>query len=132
MRPLAALLVVIPLLAEVRIRYIKRNASEFLVDPSRLAPMGESAGGHLVGLAATLSAPGTKVAAVVPIDQSVKFQAQLRADGNQCQLFTVDGGIHGVINWEKNPRQHAYKEVLVDWLRKTLKVESPAPEPRTQ
>lgn len=172
---------------EEAIRYIKRHAREFRVDPDRLALMGESAGGHLVALAATRAKPDTSVAAVVPFygafdlealvetrglskgfqdflsisdmseksrailrqasaaafvkpglppfllihgtrdqavpySQSVKFCAQLKAAGVPCDLYTVDDGIHGVINWEKTPAQHSYKPVLLDWLRKTLKV----------
>lgn len=56
----------------------------------------------------------------VPYDQSVRFCAQLKAAGNECELYTVPDGVHGVINWEKNPEQHAYKAVFVDWLRKKL------------
>ena len=66
---------------------------------------------------------GTKDEAV-PYDQSVRFAAQLKAAGVPCDFYTVQNGIHGVINWEKNPDQHAYKAVLVEWLRKTLKVAS--------
>jgi len=51
---------------------------------------------------------------------SVRFAAQLKAAGVPCDFYTVQDGIHGVINWEKNPDQHAYKAVLVEWLRKTL------------
>lgn len=183
---------------EESIRYVKKHAQEFRVDPARLAIMGESAGGHLVGLAANLASPDTAVAAVVPIygafdlealvsargevsrgfrdflgisdlseksravlraasasayvkpglppfllihgtadeavpyEQSVKFRAQLQAAGNQCELYTVDGGIHGVINWEKESPQRAYKDVLVGWLRKTLRVETRAADLRPQ
>jgi acetyl esterase/lipase len=59
----------------------------------------------------------------VPYDQSVKFCAQLKTAGVPCDFYTVQDGIHGVINWEKNPDQHAYKAVLVDWLRKTLAIQ---------
>ncbi len=62
---------------------------------------------------------GTKDEAV-PYDQSVRFAEQLKAAGVPCDFYTVQDGIHGVINWEKNPDQHAYKAVLVEWLRKTL------------
>ena len=58
----------------------------------------------------------------VPYSQSVQFCAQLKAARDTCDFYTVEEGIHGVINWEKNPAQHAYKAVLVNWLRKTLKV----------
>lgn len=56
----------------------------------------------------------------VPYEQSVNFCAQLKAAGDRCDLYTVPDGIHGVINWEKNPAQHAYKSVVVTWLRNTL------------
>jgi len=171
---------------EQAIRYVKTHASEFRVDPNRLALMGESAGGHLVGLVGLHHEPDTTVAAVVPFygafdleamlvargevsrgytnflgvsdlseksravlrqasaaayvkpgappfllihgtkdeavpyDQSVRFAAQLKAAGVPCDFYTVQDGIHGVINWEKNPDQHAYKAFLVEWLRKTL------------
>lgn len=174
---------------EQAIRYIKMHAPEFRVDPSRLALMGESAGGHLAALVAAHHQPGSGVAAVadfygafdleamiaskgevskgfsdflgvsdlteksravmrdasaanyvsaglppfllihgtadqsVPYQQSVDFCAQLKAAGNRCDLYTVPDGIHGVINWEKNPSQHAYKAVLVNWLRQTLHVQ---------
>lgn len=69
---------------------------------------------------------GTKDEAV-PYGQSVNFAAQLKAAGVPCDLFTVSEGIHGVINWEKHPGQHAYKPVLVQWLRRTLKVVGSTP-----
>lgn len=174
---------------EQAIRFVKSHAREFRVDPARLALMGESAGGHLVGLAGVRPQPDTAVAAVVdfygafdlealvaakghvsrgfqdflgitdlseksrailreasashyvkpgmppfllihgtedqavPYSQSVRFCDQLKRSGNACELYTVPGGIHGVINWEKNPDQHAYKDVMLRWLRQTLRVE---------
>jgi alpha-L-fucosidase 2 len=58
----------------------------------------------------------------VPYDQSVNFCAQLKSAGDRCDLYTVQDGIHGVINWEKNPSQHDYKSFVVNWLRETLRV----------
>jgi dipeptidyl aminopeptidase/acylaminoacyl peptidase len=58
----------------------------------------------------------------VPYDQSVKFNAQLKSAGVKAELHTVENGIHGVINWEKNPEHHSYKPVMLNWLRKILKV----------
>ena len=73
------------------------------------------------GLPPFLLIHGTKDEAV-PYDQSVKFNQQLKAVGVKTEFYTVENGIHGVINWEKNPEQHSYKPVMVKWLRKTLKV----------
>ena len=75
------------------------------------------------GLPPFLLIHGTKDEAV-PYDQSVKFNAQLKAVGVKTEFYTVEDGIHGVINWEKVPEQHSYKPVMVKWLRETLKVHS--------
>lgn len=37
------------------------------------------------------------------------------------ELITVQDGIHGVINWEKDPRFQGYKPKLVEWLQRTLR-----------
>ena len=73
------------------------------------------------GLPPFLLIHGTKDEAV-PYDQSVKFNAQLKAVGVKTEFYTVENGIHGVINWEKVPEQHSYKPVMLKWLRETLKV----------
>jgi alpha-L-fucosidase 2 len=73
------------------------------------------------GLPPFLLIHGTKDEAV-PYDQSVKFNTQLKAAGVKSEFYTVENGIHGVINWEKVPEQHSYKPVMVKWLRETLKV----------
>ncbi|PTX98507.1 alpha/beta hydrolase [Opitutus sp. ER46] len=50
---------------ETAIRWVKAHAAEFHVDPKRIAIAGESAGAHLVALAATRADDRTRVAAVV-------------------------------------------------------------------
>lgn len=52
---------------ETAIRWVKAHAKEHRVDPRRIALSGESAGGHLVALAAVRADAGTRLAAVVPI-----------------------------------------------------------------
>ncbi len=52
---------------ETAIRWVKAHAAEYRVDPRRLALSGESAGGHLVALAAVRADASTRVAAVAPI-----------------------------------------------------------------
>jgi alpha-L-fucosidase 2 len=48
------------------IRWVKKHAKEYRVDPNRIVLMGESAGGHLVALVAARPTPDTQVFAVVP------------------------------------------------------------------
>lgn len=50
---------------DAAIRWVKKNAKTFKVDPKRIALMGESAGGHLVSYAGARGRGETKVAAVV-------------------------------------------------------------------
>lgn len=50
---------------ERAIRYIKKHAAEYHVDPARLALVGESAGGHLVSYVGAEGRGDTRVAAVV-------------------------------------------------------------------
>jgi acetyl esterase/lipase len=51
---------------ETAIRWVKSNAARFRVDPRRIALSGESAGGHLVALAAVRADQSTRLAAIVP------------------------------------------------------------------
>ncbi len=48
------------------IRWVRAHAKEYKVDPSRIALIGESAGGHLVSWAGVHGQGNTSVAAVVP------------------------------------------------------------------
>ena len=55
----------------------------------------------------------------VPYEQSVRFQQQMKASGNQCDLITIPGSAHGMGGWDK--LNSDYKEQLVAWLKTTLK-----------
>lgn len=55
----------------------------------------------------------------VAYEQSVLFQAKMKAAGNACDLITIPGGNHGMGGWAK--LNSGYETKLVDWLRKTLK-----------
>ena len=46
--------------------------------------------------------------------------------GVPCELFTVQDGIHGVMNWEKEARFQSYKPKMIAWLHKTLDRASPS------
>ncbi|MBM3458277.1 MAG: alpha/beta hydrolase, partial [Armatimonadetes bacterium] len=56
----------------------------------------------------------------VPYEQSVRFAEQMEALGNSCELYTVPEGGHGMGGWERNHPE--YREFLLRWLRKTMKV----------
>jgi alpha-L-fucosidase 2 len=67
---------------EAAIRWVKAHASEFKVDPQRLALVGESAGGHLVAsVAVRANTDATRVAAVVPIYAPVDLVADTERRG---------------------------------------------------
>ena len=106
---------------------ISKGMSDFLgiadVSEKSRAVLREASASTYVkpGLPPFLLIHGTKDEAV-PYDQSVKFNAQLKSAGVKTELYTVENGIHGVINWETNPEQHSYKPVMLNWLRKILKV----------
>jgi alpha-L-fucosidase 2 len=58
----------------------------------------------------------------VPYAQSLKLQAKMREAGASCELFSVEGAPHWFGNWEKDPAMRRYKTVMIDWLRRTMKV----------
>jgi acetyl esterase/lipase len=76
---------------ETAIRWVKANAAKYHLDPQRLALSGESAGGHLIQLAAVRATPETRVAAVIPfyarctLVDDIQPGGELRA--NLAQLF---------------------------------------------
>ncbi len=170
---------------EAAIRWVKSHAAEYQVDVTRIALIGESAGGHLVSYVGARAKDETRVAAVVPFyaphdlefqvrhrnalgesmtallgltelndetwkrlhevsastyvhkgqapyllihgdkdqtvpyEQSVRFQQQMKASGNRCDLITISGGTHGMGGWDKLNLD--YKEQLIAWLKSTLK-----------
>lgn len=59
--------------------------------------------------------------ASVPYDQAILHTKLLKERGIPVELITVQDGVHGVMNWQKDPRFHTYKQPLIDWLKKTLK-----------
>lgn len=61
---------------EKAIRWVKKHAAEYKGDPKRVALIGESAGGHLVALAATRAKDDTRVAAVVAFAGPFSLQGE--------------------------------------------------------
>ena len=59
--------------------------------------------------------------AAVPYDQATLHVKLFKERGIPVELITVQDGVHGVMNWEKDPHFHTYKQPMIDWLKKTLK-----------
>ena len=87
----------------IAIRWVKANASAYRVDVSKIAIIGESAGGYLVNYAGTHETPDTGVAAVVDFYGPVDYGklAELRRDHpERFNMTSINrhasngGGIH--------------------------------------
>ena len=63
---------------------------------------------------------GTRDASV-PYEQAQLHVKLFREKRIPVELITVEEGVHGVMNWEKDSRFHAYKQPMIAWLAKTLK-----------
>ena len=97
---------------DAAIRWVKTNAATYHVDASKIALIGESAGGFLVNYAGTHNKGATKIAAVVdfygPSDYG-KLTLLRRAHPERFDMATIDrhashgGGIHffGVAELDK-------------------------------
>jgi acetyl esterase len=85
------------------VRWVKENAGKYQVDVSRIALIGESAGGFLVNYAGTHETPETRVAAVVdmygPVDY-LKMALQRIEHPERFNMTSINrhaangGGIH--------------------------------------
>jgi len=57
----------------------------------------------------------------VPFDQSARMCDAMKAAGNRCEVYAVEGAGHGVENWEKEPALRHYKAKMVEWLKDVFK-----------
>ncbi len=73
---------------ETAIRWVKAHAAEYRIDPRRIALSGESAGGHLVALAAVRADRTTRVAAVVPFYGVFDIMAEAKRRNGVMPSFT--------------------------------------------
>jgi alpha-L-fucosidase 2 len=85
------------------IRWVKANAAIYRVDVSKIAIIGESAGGFLVNYAGTHETPDTRIAAVVDFYGPVDYGKLAEARRDHPELFNMatinrhaanGGGIH--------------------------------------
>jgi acetyl esterase len=72
------------------------------------------------GLPPFLFIHGTKDASV-PFAQSGMLCDKLRAAGNRCEVFPVEGAPHGMGAWEEKPAWTVYKTMMVEWLKAALR-----------
>jgi pectinesterase len=54
----------------------------------------------------------------VSYEQSVNFQAKLKEAGVPCELITIEGAPHRLIEWDK--LDPSYREKMIAWLKQTL------------
>ena len=62
--------------------------------------------------------------ALVPFTMSPLMCDAMKKVEAPCQVVKVEGGVHGMENWEKNPAQQNWKPALIEWLNQTLKPKS--------
>lgn len=56
----------------------------------------------------------------VPYSQALLTVQLFKKLGKPCDLITIQDGVHGVMNWEKDPSFQTYKTPMIAWLHKTL------------
>ena len=54
----------------------------------------------------------------VPLQQSLNFQAKLRAADVPCELLLIQGGGHSIVAWEKIDQD--YQRAMMAWLQRAL------------
>ena len=105
---------------------VSKNLRQLLgvekLDEEGIAKLKEASPATYVkkGLPPFLFIHGTKDAGV-PYNQSLLMCAKLRAAGNRCEVFPVEGAPHGMGAWEENPNWLGYKQKVVEWLREALR-----------
>jgi alpha-L-fucosidase 2 len=57
----------------------------------------------------------------VPVAQSERLCAVARPKDVGCELMVISGAPHGVENWEREARFHAWKPRVTSWLRERLR-----------
>ncbi len=58
---------------------------------------------------------------LVPFEQSKAMCDAMHSAGASCELYSVDGGGHGLRWWESVPGEGGYKQVMIRWLDDKLR-----------
>ena len=56
----------------------------------------------------------------VPYEQSPGMCAAMKKASGQCEVITVEGGRHGMGNWEADPAMAHWRSDMIQWLKKVL------------
>jgi dipeptidyl aminopeptidase/acylaminoacyl peptidase len=56
----------------------------------------------------------------VPYEQSPRMCEAMKKAGAKCEVITVQGGRHGMGNWDGDPAKAHWKPEMIEWLNKTL------------
>jgi len=59
--------------------------------------------------------------ALVPYSQSLIMRDRMKEAGATVELYTVEGGGHGMNGWERDAQLQGHKSVLVEWIRKVTR-----------
>ncbi|HXB59951.1 MAG TPA: pectinesterase family protein [Candidatus Acidoferrales bacterium] len=75
---------------QTAIRWVKQHAQQYKGDPSRIALIGYSAGGHLVCFAATQASPDTRVQAIVGLAPPADISADAQHRGSMDKWSSME------------------------------------------
>lgn len=81
---------------ERAVKFVKKHASEYKVDPSRIALIGESAGGHLVSYVGAHASQSARVAAVVSFYGPHDLAGRASALGKISKEVQAFLGVQGI------------------------------------
>ncbi len=54
--------------------------------------------------------------ALVPYRQSLILRDRMEAAGAKVELYTVEGGGHGMNGWDRDPKMQAHMDILIEWI----------------
>jgi acetyl esterase/lipase len=98
------------------IRFIEEHASEFKVDPKRIAPVTYI---HK-GMPPYLIVVGTGDQ-LVGFRQSQELCDKMKQAGAQCEIYPLKDAPHWLVRWENHPEWAGYKQKVPEWLKQQMK-----------
>jgi acetyl esterase/lipase len=62
--------------------------------------------------------------------QAQAYASRLKEVGAPHEVIALEGAPHGLENWEGHPEWTAYKQPMIDWIRRVTAATTPRREPR--